>query len=32
VFQHKNPKDMTIAISKVVHEGVSAKEAMAELK
>ncbi len=32
VFQHKNPKDMTIAISKVVHEGVSAEEAMAELK
>jgi len=32
VFQHKNPKDMTIAISKVVHEGISAKEAMAELK
>ena len=32
VFQHKNPKDMTIAISKVVHEGVSAEEAMVGLK
>jgi len=28
VFQHKNPTDMTKALSKVVHEGVSAKEAM----
>jgi fructose-bisphosphate aldolase/2-amino-3,7-dideoxy-D-threo-hept-6-ulosonate synthase len=28
VFQHKNPTAMTKALSKVVHEGVSAKEAM----
>lgn len=28
VFQHKNPTEMTRALSKVVHEGVSAKEAM----
>ena len=32
VFQHKNPTVMTRAISKVVHEGVSAKEAMEMLK
>ena len=32
VFQHKNPTDMTIAITKVVHEGVTAKEAMEMLK
>ena len=32
VFQHKSPKDMTIAISRVVHEGVSAKEAIEMLK
>jgi fructose-bisphosphate aldolase/2-amino-3,7-dideoxy-D-threo-hept-6-ulosonate synthase len=32
VFQHKNPTDMTKALSKVVHEGVSAKEAMEMLK
>lgn len=28
VFQHENPTDMTIAISKVVHEGISGEEAM----
>lgn len=32
VFQHENPTDMTVAISKVVHEGVSAVEAMEMLK
>ena len=32
VFQHPNPADMTRAISKVVHEGISAKEAMEMLK
>ncbi len=32
VFQHKSPKDMTIAISRVVHENISAKEAMGMLK
>jgi DhnA family fructose-bisphosphate aldolase class Ia len=32
VFQHANPTDMTIAISKVVHEGISAEEAMEMLK
>ena len=32
VFQHKNPADMTIALSKIVHEGVSAEEAMGMLK
>lgn len=32
VFQHKNPTDMTRALSKVVHEGVSAKEAMGMVK
>ncbi|MCK4475715.1 MAG: 2-amino-3,7-dideoxy-D-threo-hept-6-ulosonate synthase [Methanophagales archaeon] len=32
VFQHENPTDMTVAISKVVHEGVSAEEAMGMLK
>lgn len=32
VFQHKNPAEMTRAISKVVHEGVSAEEAMGMLK
>jgi fructose-bisphosphate aldolase/2-amino-3,7-dideoxy-D-threo-hept-6-ulosonate synthase len=32
VFQHKNPTVMTRAISKIVHEGVSAKEAMEMLK
>jgi len=32
VFQHPNPADMTRAISKVVHEGISSKEAMEMLK
>ncbi len=32
VFQHDNPANMTIAISKVVHEGVSADEAMEIVK
>ena len=32
VFQHDNPANMTIAISKVVHEGVSAEEAMEIVK
>ncbi|MGB3458352.1 MAG: 2-amino-3,7-dideoxy-D-threo-hept-6-ulosonate synthase [Halobacteriota archaeon] len=32
VFQHPNPADMTRAICKVVHEGISAKEAMEMLK
>ena len=32
VFQHENPANMTIAISKVVHEGVSAEEAMEIVK
>ena len=32
VFQHKSPKDMTIAISRVVHENISAKEALEMLK
>ncbi|MEA2075210.1 MAG: 2-amino-3,7-dideoxy-D-threo-hept-6-ulosonate synthase [Euryarchaeota archaeon] len=32
VFQHKNPAEMTRAISKVVHEGMSAEEAMEMLK
>lgn len=32
VFQHKNPVEMTRAISKVVHEGMSAEEAMEMLK
>jgi len=32
VFQHDNPANMTIAISKVVHEGVSAEEAMEVVK
>jgi fructose-bisphosphate aldolase/2-amino-3,7-dideoxy-D-threo-hept-6-ulosonate synthase len=32
VFQHKYPAEMTRAISKVVHEGVSAGEAMELLK
>jgi len=32
VFQHDNPANMTIAISKVVHEGISAEEAMEIVK
>ena len=32
VFQHDSPTDITIAISKVVHEGISAEEAMKMLK
>ena len=32
VFQHENPANMTIAISRVVHEGVSAEEAMEIVK
>lgn len=32
VFQHSSPTKMTIAISKVVHEGVSAEEALETLK
>ncbi|HJH27546.1 MAG TPA: fructose-bisphosphate aldolase, partial [Methanophagales archaeon] len=32
VFQHPNPADMTRAICKVVHEGISAKEAMEMLR
>lgn len=32
VFQHKNPTDMTKAISKIVHEGISAREAMEMLQ
>jgi len=32
VFQHKDPADMTRAMSKVVHEGFSAEEAMEMLK
>lgn len=32
VFQHKSPKDMTIAICKVVHEGISAEDAMEIVK
>jgi fructose-bisphosphate aldolase/2-amino-3,7-dideoxy-D-threo-hept-6-ulosonate synthase len=32
VFQHKNPAEMTRAISKVVHEGMSMEEAMELLK
>lgn len=32
VFQHKNPADMTRAMSKIVHEGLSAKEAIEMLK
>ena len=32
VFQHDSPTDITIAISKVVHEGISAEEAMKTLK
>jgi fructose-bisphosphate aldolase/2-amino-3,7-dideoxy-D-threo-hept-6-ulosonate synthase len=32
VFQHKNPADMTRAMSKVVHEGFSAEEAMRMLE
>ena len=31
-FQHESPSKMIIALSKVVHEGVSVKEAMAILK
>lgn len=32
VFQHKNPANMTKAMCKVVHEGLSAEEAMGMLK
>ena len=32
VFQHENPTKMTIAISKIVHEGITAAEAMEMLK
>lgn len=32
VFQHKNPADMTKAMCKIVHEGISAEEAMGMLK
>ncbi len=32
VFQHENPTKMTIAISKIVHEGLTASEAMEMLK
>ncbi len=32
VFQHANPTKMTIAISKIVHEGITAAEAMEMLK
>ncbi len=32
VFQHDNPANMTIAISRIVHEGVSAEEAMEIVK
>ncbi|RLG35116.1 fructose-bisphosphate aldolase [Methanosarcinales archaeon] len=32
VFQHANPTKMTIAISKIVHEGITATEAMEMLK
>ncbi len=32
IFQHEDPTKMTIAISKIVHEGVSAAEAMEMLK
>jgi fructose-bisphosphate aldolase/2-amino-3,7-dideoxy-D-threo-hept-6-ulosonate synthase len=32
VFQHKNPAEMTRAMSKVVHEGFSAEEAMRMLE
>ena len=32
VFQHENPTKMTIAISKIVHEGITATEAMEMLK
>ena len=31
VFQHKNPADMTKAMCKIVHEGISAEEAMGML-
>jgi len=32
IFQHENPTKMTIAISKIVHEGATAAEAMEMLK
>jgi fructose-bisphosphate aldolase/2-amino-3,7-dideoxy-D-threo-hept-6-ulosonate synthase len=32
VFQYKSPKNMTIAISKIVHENVSSKEALSTLE
>ncbi len=32
VFQYENPADMTITISKIVHEGISAEEAIKRLK
>jgi fructose-bisphosphate aldolase/2-amino-3,7-dideoxy-D-threo-hept-6-ulosonate synthase len=32
VFQHKNPTNMTRAMSKIVHEGFSAEEAIKTLK